>query len=216
MWKTFRKLFLLGAWFVIFYLKKNKDIDIATEAKPEEILCLLKKNNIAFDSKNKNFGIVLAKQGSLVAEIATFRKETYTGSRYPKIQFITNTKQDSHRRDFSINALYLSPKTNRILDFHKGLADIKFKTLKFIGNPQKRIKEDPLRILRALRFIYDLNLNFSSKTKKTIEKNLLLLKFLTKSRIKKEIFIIKNKKIQNHVKKILIEGKSLDIIEKKF
>lgn len=136
----------------ILLSKRVTDIDIATEAKPQSVVELLSADGISADVRYKNFGVIIAKQGSLKVEIATFRKDLPSQSRYPKIAFATSPKTDSQRRDFTINALYLSQKMSKVLDFYNGIADVKARRLKFIGNPQKRIKEDPLRIVRALRF----------------------------------------------------------------
>ncbi len=187
------------------------DIDISTEGLPEDVINLLLKNKILLDLKYKQFGVIIAKQGKHVIEIATFRKEAYKDTRYPKITFIKSAKLDSKRRDFTINALYLSPKFNEILDFHKGLKDLKSNSLKFIGNPTVRISEDPLRIIRALRFAETLNLKIETKTKKALINNMYLIKFLTESRIKNEINKIKNIKIKNNVIQTINNKKSLDI-----
>ncbi len=181
------------------------DIDIATQATPSEVIKLLTNNNVVCDGAYSLFGIVVAKRGRYKIEIATFRKDLPSKNRYPKICFVKNLKQDSNRRDFTINALYLSPKSGRILDFHQGLKDLKLKLLKFIGNPEKRIKEDPLRIIRALRFAQTLNFKLDGRAKNAMEKNFPLVKTLTKSRIKNELEKIAN---LNHKKIILnIMGK---------
>jgi tRNA nucleotidyltransferase (CCA-adding enzyme) len=168
------------------------DIDIATQAKPDDIIKTLSKAGITADTGHKQFGVIIAKNINCSVEIATFRKDIYGNSRYPKITFVKTPKQDSQRRDFTINALYLSPKLGTILDFYMGLKDLKLKRLKFIGNPQKRIMEDPLRIVRALRFAKTLDLKLELPTGKAIENNFSLIKTLTKSRIESELKKIKN------------------------
>lgn len=167
--------------------RKIIDIDIATSATPPEVAVLLSKNKINFDDSYSQFGVIVAEQGSESVEIATFRKETYGSSRYPKIKYTANAKEDAPRRDFTINALYLQVKTNKILDFFGGRKDIKNRMIKFIGNPKKRIAEDPLRIARALRFCIMLDFKLEKQTKKQIKNNFNLIKSLTKSKLEKEI-----------------------------
>jgi tRNA nucleotidyltransferase (CCA-adding enzyme) len=174
--------------------KKITDIDIATQATPPEVIKLLNDNNVICDGAHSRFGIVVAKKGSYKIEVATFRKDLPSKNRYPKISFVKTAKQDSARRDFTINALYLSPKKGDILDFHHGLNDLKSRALRFIGNPEKRIKEDPLRIIRALRFAQTLNFKLDNKTKSAVKNNFHLTETLTTTRIQNELGKVRNPK----------------------
>jgi tRNA nucleotidyltransferase (CCA-adding enzyme) len=192
--------------------KKITDIDIATIAEPGQVAELLLENQIQHDSTHKNFGVIQAKKGILAVEITTFRKEHYSNSRYPQIQFIKDVKIDSKRRDFSINSLYLSLKSNNILDFYKGIKDIQKKEIKFIGNPTKKIKQDPLRIVRALRFACVLNFKIEKKSLEAIKNNFNLIKSITKPRLSTELNKIQNKKIKNNLVNIISGKKMLDNI----
>lgn len=183
------------------------DIDIATSAGPDEIIKMLGEAGVSFDISHKQFGIVIAKNKHQRVEIATLRKDSYSSSRYPKITFVKTAKQDSQRRDFSINALYLKPYSGKILDFHKGSKDFKDKQIKFIGNPDTKILQDPLRIIRALRFSQALNFKIENQAKKAINKNFNLIKFLTKSRIKNELDKIKYPKHKKIILKIISKQK---------
>ena len=183
--------------------RKVTDIDIATSAIPEKVAKLLSANGIQTNLSHKNFGIVVAKKGSLTTEVATFRKDIYLNNRYPKVSFIKSAKTDSNRRDFTINFLYFSPKHEKILDFHKGLLDLNRKTLRFINSPNKSIKEDPLRIIRAVRFAEDLNLKIEPSSKKAIIQNFEELKKISYARIKTEIEKAKNKKTKKRLQKLL-------------
>ncbi len=192
--------------------RKVRDIDIATSAVPEKVMEILQSHRIKFDPQYKKLGIVAIPFGGTNLSVTTFRMDYYINSRYPKVTFKANIKQDALRRDFTVNALYLSPKEGKILDYHDGLRDLKAKKIRFIGNPQKRIKEDPLRIIRALRFEQTLNFKLESATKTAIKNNFLLTKILTKSKIKKELGKIKNPKqrkfVQNAVdRQILLDKK---------
>jgi poly(A) polymerase len=215
--ENFSQTFYVGGMVRDILLKKKVgDIDIATEATPEEVISILKRKNISFNLSHKNFGIVVASYKNLKVEIATFRKDVYTSTRYPKVSFCKTPKEDSKRRDFNINALYLSPKLNKIFDFQNGLKDLNNNKIKFIGSPDVRIKEDPLRILRGIRFALNLNFSFEEQTKKFIEKNFYLVNTLTKTKIENEILKIKNIKLRNNLKNNIFNKKLLDITLKKF
>lgn len=209
---NFPRTFYVGGMVRDLLLCKGvTDIDIATQATPDQVVKILRDNHIGSDNKHKQFGVIIAKDKNYTVEIATFRKDSYGSSRYPKITLVKTPKQDSQRRDFTINALYLSPKSGRILDFHNGLKDLKLKHLKFIGDPQKRMEEDPLRIIRALRFFKTLDLKFEGQTKNAIDENLILIKYLTKLRIKNELDKIKSLNYKKFVIKELNKEISLDI-----
>lgn len=201
--ENFPQTFYVGGMVRDLLLKRKVvDVDIATEALPEQIITLLKKNNVSYEDPHKKYGSVTAKQGSLYAEITTLRKDVYKNSRYPKISFVKQPETDSKRRDFTVNALYLSPKTGIIKDFKKGIADIRRKRLKFIGNPKTSIHQDPLRIVRALRFALLLNFSIETSAKKAIKQNFALLNNLTKSKTQKEILKLQNKTLRGKLKKI--------------
>ena len=198
--ENFPQTFFVGGMVRDLLLHKPvTDIDIATEALPNQVENVLQKAGIEYSGKIKNFGIITAYKNKLAVEIATFRKEVYSASRYPKVRFITSAKKDSPRRDFTVNALYLSLKQAEIHDFQKGLPDLRKCILKFIGSPKKRIQEDPLRIVRALRFAMDLHFKIEKKSLEEIEKNFSSLATLTKSRIEREINKSKNKKTLSKV-----------------
>ncbi|MBI5530120.1 MAG: CCA tRNA nucleotidyltransferase [Candidatus Doudnabacteria bacterium] len=209
--ENFSQTFFVGGAVRDLLLKKSvTDIDIATEASPDEVLKLLDAAGILHDDSYKNFGVIVAKQGSLKVEIATLRKDLKTAGRYPKTKFVKSAKIDSQRRDFTINALYLSLKTNEILDFHNGLIDLKSRVLRFIGKPEKRIAEDPLRIIRALRFSLVLNFKLEKKSFFALKKYFYSVKNLTLTRINKELEKISDKKIKLLLKSVLDNKKVLD------
>ena len=126
-----------------------EDYDFVTDATPEEENAFLPDANYRFAC----FGSIKVHYGGVSIDVTTLRKESeYTDHRHPaKIEFIKDIETDSWRRDFTVNALYIDAQ-GKIYDFHNGMADLAAKTLRFIGDPRKRILEDPLRILRAERF----------------------------------------------------------------
>lgn len=182
--------------------KKTSDLDIATEATPQKIAETLKKYCINFNTDFQNMGVIIAGNKQFSASIASFRKDLQSKNRYPKIQFVKTAKEDAKRRDLTINALYLSPKNAKILDFYSGLKDLKNKKIKFIGKPATRIKEDPLRIIRALRFCLQLNFKLEKNSKIAVKQNLKLINTLTKNKISSEI----NKLQQETHKKIILSA----------
>ena len=188
--------------------RKITDIDLATAAHPEQVVRIFTQACITHDASSKRFGIVKALEGNSFVEVTTLREDRPSSDRYPKVRFITNIVQDSNRRDFTINSLYLSQKNNKILDYHKGAADIKKKKIRFIGEPTKRIKEDPLRILRAIRFALDLKFKLEPRTKRAIINNFELLNTLTSSKINSEVMKFSDGKMRLKFKK-LIENKYL-------
>lgn len=206
--ENFSKTFFVGGMVRNLLLhKKISDIDIVTSATPDKVEKLLSKHDLQINTSGKNFGVlkVVSKLGDI--EITTMRLEQYSDSRYPKVKFINSLKEDSKRRDFTVNSLYFQAKLNIIEDPQNGLSDINNKTLKFIGKPELRIQEDPLRIMRAFRFSKELNFSIEAKSLKALEDNFHLVKKLSKKKIESEINKSKNnltkKYLQQKIKKLL-------------
>lgn len=209
--ENFSHVYYTGGSVRDLLLHKNvTDIDISTNARPEQVANCLIKNKISTDLAYKKFGVVLAKQGDMQLEITTFRQDLSSKTRYPKIVYINSPKKDSERRDFTVNALYLSVKNGEILDFQQGLKDIAKKQLRFIGVPEKRIKEDPLRIIRALRLALVLNFSIEKKSFVAIKKYFYLIDSLTINRIKKELNKVTNKKNNLLLQKLIKDKNLLD------
>lgn len=196
--------------------RKTCDIDIATSATSEQIIALLRKKGIGYSDAGRQFGVIRIESKGCNVEIATFRKELYGSSRYPKIELVKNPKTDAKRRDFSINALYLGQNDKKPLDYHGGLKDISLRKIRFIGNPHKRIKEDPLRIVRALRFCLDLNFKLDKKDWFAVVKNFELLKTLTKKKIESEIAKTRDVRKRKRLEEIIFRRTALDKVSKKF
>lgn len=209
--ENFSQTFFVGGMVRDLLLKRKvADIDIATEAKPDAVAKILSDADIKIIADNKRFGSIIAKQGNMTIEITSFRQDLKSSGRYPKVVFISNPKIDSQRRDFTINSFYLKAKNEQIFDFHKGSSDLKLKQIKFIGAPAKRISEDPLRIIRALRFALTLNFKLEKKTKIAIKKSFAMVKTLTKTKLEKEINKIKIVKKKNILQKVINSPKLLD------
>ena len=149
------------------------DLDFVTDATPEEEKVFLSEANYVF----AKYGSIRLKKDGLEVDITTLRKESdYLDYRHPgKIVFVRDLETDSLRRDFTINAIYLD-KDYQIFDFHHGKDDLEKRVIRFIGDPEKRIQEDPLRICRAERFARLLNFELDKETQEAIERNRYLLK----------------------------------------
>lgn len=125
------------------------DYDIATSARPEEIVKIFPRT----ESIGVQFGVVLVIYRGHAFEVATFRSDdAYVDGRRPTSVSFTDAKQDVLRRDFTINGLLYDPVAERIIDYVDGQADIEAKLVRAIGDPRARFEEDKLRILRAVRF----------------------------------------------------------------
>ena len=140
------------------YLTNDKidDIDIATILSVNEIKEKFKDTNFKIVETGIKHGTVTLVTDKFKLELTTLRKDIKTDGRHAEVEYIDNWQLDSERRDFTINAIYLDIKGN-IFDPQIGVADLKNNNVKFIGDPQKRIEEDYLRIIRFLRFkiMYD-------------------------------------------------------------
>lgn len=149
--------------------KEPKDYDFCTPLLPDEIETKIKNAGRRVYGIGKKFGTVGCKveidgQFQLV-EITTFRKEDYGDTRKPTVEFIGNLREDLERRDFTINALAMDY-TGKVYDYFNGEEDLKNKIIKCVGFPKHRFQEDPLRILRAIRFATTLNFAIEEKTLK--------------------------------------------------
>jgi poly(A) polymerase len=125
------------------------DYDIATSARPEEVISIFPRT----EAIGAQFGVVLVIYQGHAFEVATFRSDdAYVDGRRPTGVSFTDAKQDVMRRDFTINGLLYDPMEQRVIDYVNGQADIEAKIVRAIGDPHARFQEDKLRVLRAVRF----------------------------------------------------------------
>ncbi len=164
--------------------KEPHDFDVVTSATPSQIQNILKNTS----SVGKSFGVILVKIDNQNFEIATFRSEgKYSDSRRPDKVFWSNAKEDAKRRDFTINGMFYDPVNKQVIDYVNGLDDLKNRTIRFIGNPNDRIKEDYLRILRAVRFKNAYDFKYDKRSFEAIMQNAYRIEKVSKERVAQEL-----------------------------
>jgi poly(A) polymerase len=147
-----------------------KDFDVATDARPEQIRALFRRALII----GRRFRLVHVMFGPDTVEVSTFRgadagtSEKDEHGRVLRDNVFGTLEEDARRRDFTVNALYFDPATEEVVDFHGGLADLKKRMLRVIGDPEVRYREDPVRMLRAVRLAAKLGLTLDAATREPI------------------------------------------------
>ncbi|HUH87597.1 MAG TPA: polynucleotide adenylyltransferase PcnB, partial [Pusillimonas sp.] len=137
-----------------------KDFDVATNATPEQIRPLFRRARII----GRRFRLVHVVFGQEIIETSTFRAPAAAGDedtdehgRILRDNLFGTHEQDAARRDFTLNALYYDPVKEEVIDYHRGVPDLKNRVVRMIGDPETRYREDPVRMLRAVRFACKLN-----------------------------------------------------------
>jgi len=169
--------------------EKIDDMDIAINIEPEKIKKVFVEQKIKFVETGIKYGTITALINDFKFEITSLRKDLSTDGRHAKVEFTSNWEQDAQRRDFTINAIY-SDISGEVYDPLNGIEDLRNGIIKFIGDPNQRIQEDYLRILRYLRFYTQYNKNkfHDEITIKAIKRNLDGLVKISKERILDELF----------------------------
>ena len=167
--------------------EKFDDIDLATNLKPDEVKECLKNNNIDFFETGIDHGTITARIDEKNFEITSLRKDVATDGRRAVVKFTNEWTEDALRRDFTINSIY-ADKEGNLFDPNDGVKDLENGKIEFIGDPEKRVKEDYLRILRYVRFF----LNYSKQehklnVKKIIKQNISGIVKLSKERLIDEL-----------------------------
>ena len=158
--------------------REPKDFDVATDAEPDEVRELFRRSRII----GRRFRIVHVMCGAETIEVSTFRalvgnggedsSDRHTDSESGRIlrdNVFGSQEDDATRRDFTVNALYYDPVSQEIWDYHNGVADLKAGVLRIIGDPAQRYREDPVRMLRAVRLAAKLGLKLDPAAKKPIK-----------------------------------------------
>ena len=189
---------------------KPKDFDVATNATPEQVRQCFRRSRII----GRRFQIVHVLMGAETIEVTTFRghhgdagqhagkAQTDAQGRVLRDNVFGSEKDDAARRDFTVNALYFDPTSETIIDYHHGLADLQQKTLRMIGDPQTRYREDPVRMLRAVRLAAKLGLTIAPETKQAIAELAKLVESIPPSRLFDEML------------KMLTSGHAVDCVRR--
>ena len=163
------------------------DIDLATNIEPTKVIEILKKDNIEFHEIGVEHGTITARINRQKFEITTLREDISTDGRHAKVKFSDNWHQDASRRDFTFNSIYADLNGN-LFDPFNGKKDLEIGEVKFIGEADKRIKEDYLRILRYVRFFLNYSkIKHNSEIKKTIRQNINGLSKISSDRLLDEL-----------------------------
>lgn len=163
--------------------RQPKDYDIATDATPDQVLALFPGSI----SVGKAFGVIKARVGEAFIEIATFRKDAdYLDGRRPSAVTFTDSKEDALRRDFTINAMFYDPVAEKVIDYVGGKTDLGDRIIRFVGRPDERIREDHLRILRAIRFACTVDFTLAPDTATALRQHAALIATVSPERIREE------------------------------
>ena len=170
----------------------SNDIDLTTNAPPERIKELVRRagaNDIY--TIGERFGTIGAIFDGETLEITTFRSESYrAGSRKPEVQFGTSLEADLGRRDFTVNAVAQDVQSGQIIDPHGGIADVVAGKIRSVGTADDRFREDPLRVLRCVRFAVQLDFDVDSATLAAARRNVPELQHISAERIAAELQLI--------------------------
>jgi poly(A) polymerase len=182
-----------------------KDFDVATDATPEEVRRVFRRSRII----GRRFRLVHVMFGEETVEVSTFRRaldaqdaETDEHGRILRDNEFGDQQQDAARRDFTANALFYDPATQEIYDYHNGYADIRANTLRMIGEPEIRYREDPVRMLRAVRLSAKLGMHLDDATAAPI------------ARMKELLGNVPQARLVDEMLKLLLSGHSVECIKK--
>ena len=162
-----------------------KDFDVATNATPDQVRALFRRSRII----GRRFQIVHVMQGAETLEVSTFRAAHDADTlkdehgRVLRDNVWGSMEEDAARRDFTINALYYDPVSEVVLDYHRGVEDLQKKTLRMIGDPRVRYREDPVRMLRAVRLGAKLGLRLDPRVEAPIPEMAALLENVPAARL---------------------------------
>ena len=162
-----------------------KDWDVATDARPDRVAELFRES----EQVGAHFGVVLVRENAWQVEVATFRSDhSYTDGRRPdRVHFESDPEQDVLRRDFTINALLLDPETDAVLDYVGGQEDLRRGIVRAIGDPEKRFREDHLRLLRAIRFAARFGFEIETATFEAMRRLHALIRKVSAERVRDEL-----------------------------
>lgn len=185
------RAYLAGGCVRDFLLQRQPhDFDVTTNALPDQVEKLFKKT-IAV---GKDFGVIVVVDDlkedapGVMVEVATFRKDgKYEDGRHPTSVEFSDEKEDALRRDLTVNALFFDLPKNKVIDYVQGLLDLQGKSLRAVGDPEKRFQEDHLRILRTIRFSCQLGFEIELETASACRRLAPLIQKVSGERIQEEL-----------------------------
>ena len=172
--------------------REPADYDVATDATPDQVMALFPES-VAVGAQ---FGVILVPGNGLKVEVATFRADAgYSDGRHPDaVVFARSPEEDVQRRDFTINGLLMRHDTGEVLDFVDGLQDLRAAVIRAIGEPERRFREDKLRLLRAVRFAARFGFKIETATLDAIRRHA------------REITQVSAERVREELTKLLTEG----------
>ncbi|HEY2713572.1 MAG TPA: CCA tRNA nucleotidyltransferase [Chthoniobacterales bacterium] len=167
--------------------KTAKDIDIATDARPEDVQKIFRRTYPV----GAHFGVIVVREDDFQFEVATFRSDgAYLDGRHPVDVHFSSPEEDARRRDFTINGMFYDPSNDQVIDFVGGREDLAAGVVRAIGDPAQRFGEDRLRLLRAVRFATLLGFEIESFTWDAIVRQADTIKTISAERIRDELIRI--------------------------
>jgi len=161
-----------------------KDIDIVTDARPEQVQKIFLRTHAV----GAHFGVIIVVENEFQFEVATFRSDdAYLDGRRPATVHFSSPEEDAQRRDFTVNGMFFDPENNTVIDFVGGRADLEAKLIRAIGQPAQRFSEDRLRLLRAVRFATTLDFQIEQKTWDALVANAPAITQISAERIRDEL-----------------------------
>lgn len=161
-----------------------KDIDVATDARPEVVQKIFPRTYAV----GAHFGVIVVLENEFQFEVATFRSDgVYLDGRRPVEVHFATAEEDAARRDFTINGMFFDPEKDEVIDFVGGRADLERKLIRAIGDPAQRFSEDRLRMLRAVRFATVLGFEIDSATWDAVRESAPAIKEISAERIREEL-----------------------------
>lgn len=161
-----------------------KDYDIATSARPAQVQALFGRTYAV----GAHFGVVIVLEDGQEFQIATFRSDgKYLDGRHPESVHFSTPEEDALRRDFTVNGLFYDPLEEKLIDYVGGQEDLRNRTLRAIGDPSQRFREDHLRLLRAIRFAATYDFRIDSATWEAIVANAASIRSVSAERIREEL-----------------------------
>ncbi len=161
-----------------------KDIDIATDARPEKVQKIFPRTYAV----GAHFGVIVVLEDNFQFEVATFRSDgAYLDGRHPTEVHFSSPQEDAARRDFTINGMFFDPIATEVIDFVGGRADLEARIIRAIGDPGQRFTEDRLRMLRAVRFATVLGFEIEPRTWEALRQNSARINEISAERIREEL-----------------------------